>query len=286
VAARTRGEGGRNGPSGDVVRLFLDDVGRRPLLGPEEQLELAKAVEAGDGCARQRMIETNLRLVVHWARLYQDRGVDLADLVQEGTFGLMRAVDKFDWRKGFRFSTYATWWIRQALQRAVHGQGHTIRLPMEAAERARRVEQCERELAAELGREPTDEEVAEEAGLSASQLADVRQAGRVVASLDQSVGPEGDIALGDLAGAVEPSFVDEVERDADLEQLRAAIEDLGQLERDVVVARFGLDGVTPASLETTAKRLGIGVRKVRQAERNAFARLASNPLIEALNPAA
>jgi RNA polymerase primary sigma factor len=272
--------------STDVVRLFLDDVGRRPLLGPAEQLELAKAAEAGDALARQKMIESNLRLVVHWARLYQDRGVDLADLVQEGTFGLMRAVDKFDWRKGFRFSTYATWWIRQALQRAVHGQGHTIRLPMDAADRARRVDQSERDLAAELGREPTDEEIAEEAGLSESQLSDVRQAARVVASLDQSVGPEGDISLGELAGGTEPSFVDDVERAADLDSLRAAIADLGELERDVVVARFGLDGVSPASLETTAKRLGVGVRKVRQAERSAMARLACNPLIEGLNPAA
>src|ERR1700730_17929081 len=124
----------------DGIRLFLDDLDRHPLPGPEEQVELAKRVAAGDEEARQQMIAANLRLVVHWARRYQDRGVDFADLVQEGTFGLIRAVDKFDWRRGFRFSTYATWWIRQALQRAVQQHGRTIRIPMEVAERNQQVE--------------------------------------------------------------------------------------------------------------------------------------------------
>ncbi len=270
----------------DVLRLFLDDVGRHPLLTPEEQVELAQAIEVGDEDARRRMIESNLRLVVHWARLYQDRGVDMADLVQEGTFGLMRAVEKFDWRRGFRFSTYATWWIRQALQRAVHNHGQTIRLPMEAAERVRRIDQVEKELIAELGREPDDEEVAEAAGVTLTQLDDLRNAGRVVASLDQSVGPEGDATLGELVPDEAGYFEEEVDLELWREELRRAVDRLEGLERDVVVLRFGLNGVPPTSIENTARRLGVGVRKVRQAEADALANLAANAGVEALHAAA
>src|SRR5271168_1284391 len=145
----------------DSIRLFLDDLDRHPLPDHEQQVELAKRVAAGDDEARRQMIAANLRLVVHWARRYQDRGVDFGDLVQEGTFGLMRAVDKFDWQRGFRFSTYATWWIRQALQRAVQQHGNTIRVPMEMAELTQRVDRTTWELAAELGRRPTSHEVAD-----------------------------------------------------------------------------------------------------------------------------
>src|ERR1700690_2863956 len=147
----------------DGIRLFLDDLDRHPLPDPDEQVELAKRVAAGDDEARRQMIAANLRLVVHWARRYQDRGVDFGDLVQEGTFGLMRAVDKFDWRRGFRFSTYATWWIRQALQRAVQQQSGTIRVPMEVAEQIQRVERTTAELTAELRREPSSEEISDTA---------------------------------------------------------------------------------------------------------------------------
>jgi RNA polymerase primary sigma factor len=275
-----------SGEGHDVLRLFLDDVGRHPLLSPEEQVELAQAIEAGDEEARRRMIESNLRLVVHWARLYQDRGVDMADLVQEGTFGLMRAVEKFDWRRGFRFSTYATWWIRQALQRAVHNHGQTIRLPMEAAERVRRIEQVERELVAELGREPEDAEVAEAAGVTLVQLRDLRGAARVVASLDQPVGPEGDASLGELVPDESGFFEDEVDLQIWREELRRAVDKLDGLQRDVVVLRFGLNGIPPTSIENTARRLGVGVRKVRQAEADALANLAASPGVEALHAAA
>ncbi len=149
----------------DSIRLFLDDLDKYPLPGPEEQVALAQAVAAGDEQARQRMIAANLRLVIHWARRYQDRGVDFADLVQEGTFGIMRAVDKFDWRRGFRFSTYATWWIRQALQRAVQQHGNTIRVPMEVAEQVQRVDRTAWELASDMQREPTAAEIAEAAAV-------------------------------------------------------------------------------------------------------------------------
>ena len=161
------------GLGADAVRLFLDDLAKHPLPSPAEQVELAKRVRAGDEVAKAEMVAANLRLVVHWARRYQDRGVELSDLIQEGTFGLIRAVEKFDWRRGFKFSTYATWWVRQSLQRAVHNHGQAIRLPMEAAERSRRVDNVTRELAADLGRNPTEEEIAEASNLSSSQLADL-----------------------------------------------------------------------------------------------------------------
>src|ERR1700721_4585272 len=145
----------------DGIRPFLDDLDRYPLPDHEEQVELAKRVAAGDDEARRQMIAANLRLVVHWARRYQDRGVDFGDLVQEGTFGLMRAVDKFDWERGFRFSTYATWWIRQALQRAVQQHGRTIRIPLEVGEQIQRLELTKAELATTLGRKPTVAELDE-----------------------------------------------------------------------------------------------------------------------------
>jgi len=276
----------QSGLGKDSVRLFLDDVGKFPLPNVAEQVELAKAVAGGDEQARARMIEANLRLVVHWARLYQDRGVDLGDLIQEGTFGLMRAVDKFDWQRGFRFSTYATWWIRQSLQRAVHNHGQTIRVPMEAAERSRRVEQLERQLGAELGHEPTDEELADAAAISLAQLEDVRSAARVVASLDQPVTFDSEATLGEMIETSQNSFEDEVDEEVAMTRLYGALDSLTPLERQVLELRFGLGGLEPASLETVAQKLGVGVRRVRRAEADALARLASNPDVEALHPAA
>jgi RNA polymerase primary sigma factor len=270
----------RGGFNPDVVRLFLDDLARHPLPTPEEQVALAKRVQAGDEEAKREMVAANLRLVVHWARRYQDRGVDLADLVQEGTFGLIRAVEKFDWRRGFRFSTYATWWVRQALQRAVHNHGQTIRLPMEAAERSRRVDQVARELTAELDRPPTDEELVEAAAVSHSQLADIRGAARVVASLDQPVGPDAETSLGELVGAEEEAFEDEVDRALLAEELHRALDSLEPLAAAVIRLRYGLDTGQPASLEATAKKLGIGPRRARQLESAALAQLASWPGLE------
>jgi RNA polymerase primary sigma factor len=265
------------GLGADSIRLFLDDLAKHPLPSAQEQVELAKRVREGDEEAKAEMVAANLRLVVHWARRYQDRGVELADLIQEGTFGLIRAVEKFDWRRGFKFSTYATWWVRQSLQRAVHNHGQAIRLPMEAAERSRRVDNVTRELAADLGRAPTEDEIAMAANLSASQLADVRHAARVVASLDQAVGPEGETSLGDLVVAQDTSFEDEVDESISREMLRSAVEELDELERQVVTLRFGLQGDRPASLEATARILGIGPRRARRLEASALAKLAENP---------
>jgi RNA polymerase primary sigma factor len=270
----------------DSIRLFLNDLDRHPLPDPDEQVELAKQVAEGDEEARAKMIAANLRLVVHWARRYQDRGVDFADLVQEGAFGLMRAVDKFDWRRGFRFSTYATWWIRQALQRAVQQHGSTIRVPMEVAEQSQRADRLTWELTAELQRDPTPEEVAEASALDPAALEALRGAARVVASLSQPAATEAGTALGDLVARDENSFEDEVERRLVLDRVLEAVERLEPVQRDVLRLRFGLDGGTPASLQTTASRLGIGVRRARQAEARALQYLATLPTIEAAHRAA
>jgi len=272
--------------SPDTIRMFLDDLDRFPLPEPDEQIELAKAVAAGDAEARRRMIAANLRLVIHWARRYQDRGVDFADLVQEGTFGLMRAVDKFDWERGFRFSTYATWWIRQALQRAVQQHGNTIRVPMEVAELGQRIDRATWELASELQREPTEEEVAELAGVDTDTLDAVRRAARVTASIDQPAGGDTTTALGDLIGVADGSFEDDVERALVMERVRRAVDSLGELEQAVLRTRFGLDGGSPMSLQATAAQLGIGVRRARQAETRALQQLALEPDVVAAHEAA
>jgi RNA polymerase primary sigma factor len=270
----------------DGIRLFLDDLDHHPLPDHDQQVELAKLVAAGDDDARRQMIAANLRLVVHWARRYQDRGVDFADLVQEGTFGLMRAVDKFDWQRGFRFSTYATWWIRQALQRAVQQHGNTIRVPMEVAELTQRVDRTTWELASELQRDPTPEEVAEASAIQEQGLRSLQDVARVVASLDQPAGSDSGTPLGDLVGGDDTGFEDEVERKLVLATVRDAVDGLGELERDVVTIRFGLDGGTPASLQATAQRLGIGVRRARQAETRALQQLSAIAEMEAAHQAA
>jgi RNA polymerase primary sigma factor len=270
----------------DGIRLFLDDLDRYPLPDHEAQVELAKRVAAGDDEARRQMIAANLRLVVHWARRYQDRGVDFGDLVQEGTFGLMRAVDKFDWQRGFRFSTYATWWIRQALQRAVQQHGNTIRVPMEVAEQAQRADRVTWELASDLQRDPTADEIAEASGVDGRTLEAVRSAARVVASLDQPAGTDSGTSLGDLVGADDNSFEDDVERQIVLSRVRDAVDSLGELERNVLRIRYGLDDGTPTSLQATATRLGIGVRRARQAEARALQQLAALAEVEAAHQAA
>ncbi|HVC24280.1 MAG TPA: sigma-70 family RNA polymerase sigma factor [Acidimicrobiales bacterium] len=250
----------RAGAGPDLMRLFLDDVGRHPLLTSDEQTALAQRVEAGDEAARDEMISSNLRLVVHWARRYQGRGVDLTDLVQEGTFGLMRAVEKFDWRRGFKFSTYATWWIRQSLQRAVQSKGRTIRLPEDA--------------------------VAAEAAADREGDDSQPHLPRVVASLDQPVASEATATLGDLLAGDQMPVDETVTEAISVARLDEALRRLPDLDRDVVRMRFGLTGEPPASLETTARSLGIGVRRVRSIEASALRFLATQPEVGALHPAA
>jgi RNA polymerase primary sigma factor len=270
----------------DSLGLFLRDLDHHPLPDHEAQTELAKRVAAGDDAARREMVAANLRLVVHWARRYQDRGVDLPDLIQEGTFGLMRAVDKFDWERGFRFSTYATWWIRQALQRAVQQHGRTIRLPMEVAERNQQVDAALWELTHQFQRPPTDDEMDNATNTTAEVRSDLSQVARVVASLDQPAAADSTATLGDLVSTDLSDFEDDVTSELTLDLVRQAVDRLSDLQRQVIRHRFGFDGSDPASLQTTAERLGIGVRKVRQAEAEALEVLGDSQMLEAAHEAA
>src|SRR6266567_7061779 len=182
----------------DSLQLFLNEAGRYPLLTAAEEVELAKAIERGDKRAKDRMVNSNLRLVVSIAKKYQGHGLSLLDLIQEGIIGLIRAVEKFDWRRGFKFSTYATWWIRQAVQRGVANKSRTIRIPVHIVEREQKIARAERELVAELERPPSDEEISKRSKLPLKQVREVRQVARAVASLDRPVGEEGDASLIDI----------------------------------------------------------------------------------------
>src|SRR5687768_14539550 len=203
-------------PTVDAVQFLLNEARSWPLLTPAEEIELAKRIERGDLAAKQRMINSNLRLVVSIARRYQGQGLALGDLVQEGMLGLIRATEKFDWRKGFRFSTYATLWIRQSIQRGLENSGRTIRLPVHVAQRARKVGRIERELTTKLGHEPSDEEIADAADLPLADVIEIRKADRAVVSLDKPVGDDGDTSFGDLLALETPAVDEEVH-----EQLRS-----------------------------------------------------------------
>jgi RNA polymerase primary sigma factor len=266
----------------DSLGLLLRDLDQYPMPDYAEQVELAKRVAKGDELAKQQMVAANLRLVLHWARRYQDRGVELVDLVQEGSFGLLRAVEKFDWEKGFKFSTYATWWIRQALQRAVQQHGRTIRIPLEVGEQLQRVDAATAELLGTLGRPPTDEELTEATGMTLAQRRNLEGIAGVTASLDQAVSSDSTTVLGDLVAPDGRDWVAEVEQELADERLRDAVLGLPELPRLVLTRRFGLDGSTPASLQATADALGVGVRRVRRAEAEGLAALHGDDAIVAL----
>jgi RNA polymerase primary sigma factor len=270
----------------DSLGLLLRDLDEYPMPDHEHQIALAKRVAAGDLEARNQMVAANIRLVVHWARRYQDRGVDLADLVQEGTFGLLRAVEKFDWERGFRFSTYATWWIRQALQRAVQQHGRTIRIPLEVGERMQRLDATIAELSSQLGRAPTDEEITAATGMSPDERESLEDAARVVASLDQPAAVDSATSLGDLVAPSTDRALEEVEQTIVFDRIRQAVDRLPELQRRVLRLRFGFDGDAPASLQATAEQLGIGVRRVRRAEEEALATLGVDADISGAHQAA
>ena len=270
----------------DALQLFLNEVGRHRLLTADEEVELAKRIERGDKAAKDRMINSNLRLVVSIAKKYQGHGLSLLDLIQEGIIGLIRAVEKFDWRRGYKFSTYATWWIRQAVQRGVANKARTIRIPVHIVEREQRIARAERELLAKLERDPTDAEVAKAAKLSLKQVREVRDAARAVASLDKPVGGEGDTAYGDLFAGPETEPDEEVHLSLQEEALRHAVAELPNRERDVIQLRYGIDGDDPKSLEEIGRRMGLTRERVRQLEAQALERLAVSREIEAMREAA
>jgi len=258
----------------DALQLFLNEAARWELLTAAEEVELAKLVERGDKDAKDRMINSNLRLVVSIAKKYQGHGLSLLDLIQEGIIGLIRAVEKFDWRRGYKFSTYATWWIRQAVQRGVANKARTIRIPVHIVERQQKISRAERELTAKLERAPTDGEIAKSAKLPVKQVREVRNAARAVASLDRPIGSENDTSMGDLI-ASESDVAEEVEVSLQETALHRALADLPEREQEIVRLRYGLNGDSdPKSLEEIGRRLGLTRERVRQIEARALQRLA------------
>ncbi len=270
----------------DALQLFMNEVGRYPLLTAEEEVELAKRIERGDEEAKDRMINSNLRLVVSIAKRYQGHDLALLDLIQEGIIGLIRAVEKFDWRRGFKFSTYATWWIRQAVQRGVANKSRTIRIPVHIVEREQRMRRAERELVTQLGREPTDEEVAKVARLTVPQVREVHSAARAVTSLDKPVGADEGTSLGELVSGEAEAPEEELSVSLRQEALEQALADLPERSREVLRQRYGLGGTDPQSLESIGRDLGITRERVRQIEADALSRLAVSRELESLGEAA
>jgi RNA polymerase primary sigma factor len=259
--------------SADSLQLFLADVGKHKLLTAADEVMLAKRIERGDPTAKRRMIESNLRLVVSIAKGYRGLGVPFLDLIQEGTLGLNRAVEKFDWRRGYKFSTYATWWIRQSVQRAVANHARTIRVPVHVVERQQKLSRAARRLEVELGREATKEELAEATGLPMQHIDEALGAANASVSLNQTVGADDEGELGDLFAdreAADP--FDEAEESLRRQGVRRALEALPERERRILELRFGFEG-EPWTLEAIGNELDLTRERVRQLEGQALARL-------------
>jgi len=259
--------------SADSLQLFLADVGRHKLLTAAEEVALAKRIERGDPVAKRRMIESNLRLVVSIAKGYRGLGVPFLDLIQEGTLGLNRAVEKFDWRRGYKFSTYATWWIRQSVQRAVANHARTIRVPVHVVERQQKLSRAARRLEVELGREATKFELAEATGLPIQHVDEALGAAQASVSLNQTVGADDEGELGDLFAdreAADP--FDEAEESLRRQGVRRALDALPERERRILELRFGFEG-EPWTLEAIGHELDLTRERVRQLEGQALARL-------------
>jgi RNA polymerase primary sigma factor len=270
----------------DALQLFLNEMARYPLLTAAEEVELAKRIERGDKAAKDRMVNSNLRLVVSIAKRYQGHDLPLLDLIQEGILGLIRAVEKFDWRRGYKFSTYATWWIRQAVQRGVANKARTIRMPVHVLDRERKIARAEQDLAAKLGRPPEDAEIAAATKLSLAQLEELRAAARAVTSLDRPIGEAEEGGLGELlpGEAVEPA--EEIHLRLVEAALRKAVAALPEPEREIVQLRYGIDGDEPMSLVEVSRALRLPRERVLQLEEQALERLALEREIQALREAA
>jgi RNA polymerase primary sigma factor len=273
-------------PSLDSLRLYLRSIGRVGLLTAFEEVQLAKRIERGDMAAKQHMIEANLRLVVSIAKGYLGRGLTFLDLIQEGSLGLIRAVEKFDYRRGYKFSTYATWWIRQAVTRAIADKARTIRIPVHMVEKLNKVVHVERQLVQDLGREPTPEEIAKELECTAREVKDILRMSQLPVSLEKPIGEEEDSELGDFVqdDTAESPFELAVEN-LRRENVRKALDALPAREREVIEMRFGLKGHQARTLEEVGRAFGVTRERIRQIENNTLKKLESLPEAQRLKDA-
>jgi RNA polymerase primary sigma factor len=281
-----RGHPSTGDGASESLQLFFAQAARYPLLTAAEEVELAKAIERGDLAAKERLINSNLRLVVSIARRYQGHGLALPDLIQEGMLGLIRASEKFDWRRGFKFSTYATLWIQQSIQRAMSNTSRTIRIPVHIEQRQRKLARTERELTNQLGREPSDEELARAAELELDEVIRLRSTPQTVTSLDQPVGDDEESALGELFASERPGPSDEVAERERIATLAAALDELSPEERDVIQLRFGLADGEEKTPDAIGRQLGIPRQRVHELEDGALRRLRLGRRAEALREAA
>ncbi len=273
-------------PSLDSLRLYLRSIGRVELLTAEQEVELAKRIERGDMLAKRQMVEANLRLVVSIAKGYLGRGLSFLDLIQEGSLGLIRAVEKFDYRRGYKFSTYATWWIRQAVTRAIADKARTIRIPVHMVEKLNRVAHVERQLVQRLGREPEPDEIAAELRWSVSDVRDILRVAQLPVSLEKPVGDEDESELGDFVAddAVAEPF-EEASEHLQKEGVRKALDALPERDRQVIELRYGLSGLEPLTLEEVGRTFGVTRERIRQIENNTLKKLKRLPEAQMLREA-
>mgnify|MGYP000872395238 CR=1 FL=1 len=260
--------------AGDSLQLFLADVGRHRLLTAAEEVTLAKRIEKGDLRAKRRMIESNLRLVVSIAKQYRGQGVPFLDLIQEGTLGLVRAAEKFDWRKGYKFSTYATWWIRQAVARAIADKGRTIRMPVHVVEKLNKINRSERKLRGELGREPLIEEIAADLDIPVEEVEQIRRSAQTPVSLEKPVGDDDESEFGHFLtdeSALQPDEAAEITMQR--QTLRSILDLLAPRERDVMIMRYGLDGQPPRTLDEVGRSFNVTRERIRQIEHQSLKKL-------------
>ncbi|HUS60279.1 MAG TPA: RNA polymerase sigma factor RpoD [Nevskiaceae bacterium] len=258
----------------DPVRMYLKEIGRIRLLVAQEEIDLAQRIEKGSWAARKKLTQSNLRLVVSIAKKYVGRGLGFLDLIQEGNQGLMRAVEKYDWRRGYKFSTYATWWIRQAITRAIADQARTIRIPVHMVETINRLIRTARRLMQNLGREPTPEEIGKEMELTPQRVQEIFKIAQKTASLEKPVGDDGDSLLGDfIQDTSQPTPLDTTSRQLLKENIEEVLHTLSDREAKVLKMRFGLDGFRPMTLEEVGREFGVTRERIRQIEAKALRKL-------------
>jgi RNA polymerase primary sigma factor len=270
----------------DALGVFLGELRNYPLLTKQQEVELAQRIERGDLRAKEQLVNSNLRLVVSLAKRFQGQELPLLDLIQEGVLGLIRAAEKFDWRRGYKFSTYATFWIRQAIQRGLGNQARTIRLPIHIGQRERKIGQFERQFMTANGRPATDAEIVAGTELSQDEIDEVRSVTRAVTSLERRVGEDGQTEFGDLLPSDGPPPEELVELELTTQSVRRAVEQLPDNERQVLRLRYGIDGAEPVALREAGRRLGVSSESVRNLEKAALRHLAENRELAALDAAA